>query len=134
MGLRIAGGLVALGVASTLVAGSAGADPGETIPVDCDNGNSYVLNVNGNGEFTPGRVVGGTAVFVPVGFGPFTGTVTEDATGQVVETINEPATWKGQSARSVTNPVTCTFEFSGTEHGFTFRGSGSVVAKITPRR
>jgi hypothetical protein len=119
---------------STLVVGSAGADPqGEEIPLECDNGESYVVNANGNGEFTPGRVADGTAVFVPVGFGPFTFTVT-DAQGNVVESGTEPASAKGQSAKGVKDAVTCTFTFGGTEDGFTFEGSGSVVARITPAR
>lgn len=136
MGFRIAGGLVALGMASTLVVGAASADPkgGETIPLDCDNGESYVVVTSGNGEFTPGHLADGTGMLVPIGFGAFTGTVTDDATGEVVETIDEPPVWKGQSAKSAKDAVTCTFEFGGSEDGFTFAGSGSVVARIVPGR
>lgn len=143
MGLRIAGGLVALGIASTFVVGAAGAAPNsEVVPLECDNGQSYVVEVNGNGEFTPGRVVGGTAVLVPVAFGDFTGTV-YDENGDVVDTFTEPGpSTKGQSAKGVKDPVTCTFEFTevgdGSDpefpEGYTFEGSGSVVARITPSR
>ena len=119
---------------STLVVGAAGADPkGDVIPLECDNGQSYVVNTNGNGEFTPGLVADGTAVLVPVEFGPFSYTVT-DGEGNVVESGSEPASAKGRSAKGVKDAVTCTFEFSGTEDGFTFEGSGSVVARITPSR
>lgn len=143
MGFRIAGGIVALGMASTLVVGAASAEPNsEQVPLECDNGQSYVVEVNGNGEFTPGRVVGSTAVLVPIAFGEFTGTV-RDENGNVVETFTEPGTTtKGQSAKGVKDPVTCTFEFSevsdGSDpefpEGYTFEGSGSVVARITPSR
>lgn len=142
MGLRIAGGLVALGMASTLVVGAAGAAPNsEVVPLECDNGQSYVVEVNGNGEFTPGRVVGGTAVLVPVAFGDFTGTV-RDESGNVVETFTEEGATKGRSAKGVKNPVTCTFEFTevsdGSDpefpEGYTFEGSGEVVVRITPGR
>lgn len=134
MGLRIAGGLVALGMMSTLVVGAAGADPkGEAIPLECDNGKSYNVNVNGNGQFTPGLVDDGTAVLVPVAFGTFSYTVT-DAAGNVVESGSEPGGAKGRSAKGVKDAVTCTFSFSGTEDGFTFEGSGSVIARITPSR
>lgn len=123
-------------MASTLVVGAAGAAPkeAETVPLECDNGQSYVVVTSGNGDFTPGRVVGSTAVFVPIGFGRFTGTVTNAATGEVVETIDDPPTWKGQSAKGVKDAITCTFSFSGTEDGFTFVGGGSVVARMTPGR
>jgi hypothetical protein len=143
VGLRIAGGLVALGMASTLVVGAAGADPkgGEAIPLECDNGQSYVVYVNGNGEFTPGHVADGTAVLVPVAFGQFTGTV-RDPSGAVVDTFSEPGSAKGQSARGVKDPVTCTFSFSfvsdGSDpelpEGYSFEGTGSVVVRITPSR
>ena len=142
MGLRIAGGLVALGMASTLVVGAASADPNsEVVPLECDNGQSYVVEVNGNGEFTPGRVVGGTAVLVPIAFGEFTGTV-RDEKGNVVETFTEEGGTKGQSAKGVKNPVTCTFVFTevsdGSDpefpEGYTFEGSGEVVVRITPGR
>ena len=143
MGVRIAAGLVAVGMASTLVVGGASADPksGGTVPLECDNGSSYVVNTNGNGEFTPGLVDGGTAVFVPVGFGEFTGTI-RDASGAVVDTFTEPATSKGQSAKGVKDAVTCTFSFAevsdGSDpefpEGWSFEGSGSVVARLTPSR
>ena len=119
---------------STLVVGAAGADPkGEAIPLECDNGKSYTVNTNGNGEFTPGLVADGTAVFVPIAFGDFSFTVT-DGSGNVVDSGTEPGAAKGQSAKGVKDAVTCTFSFSGTEDGFTFTGSGSVVARITPSR
>lgn len=129
-GLLVAGGLL-VGVA----AAPAGADPkkGEVIPLACDNGKSYRVVVNGNGEFTPGHDLDSTAVLVPLAFGPFTGTVT-DSDGNVIETINEPGSSKGQSAEHAKNAVTCSFTFSSTENGMTFTGGGTVVVRITPQK
>ena len=129
-------------MASTLVIGAANADPkGEAVPLDCDNGESYVVWVNGNGEFTPGHAADSTAVLVPVAFGDFHGIV-RDTQGNIVDEFDEPPSLKGNSARSVKNPVTCDFEFTDTSdgsdpsfpEGFTFEGSGSVIVSITPRR
>lgn len=129
-------------MASTLVVGAASADPkSELVPLECDNGKSYVVAVNGNGEFTPGHVVGGTAMLVPIAFGEFTGTL-RDENGDVVETFTEEGATKGQSAKGVKDPVTCTFEFTevsdGSDpefpEGYTFEGSGTVVVRITPSR
>ncbi len=140
MGARKLSGLLAAGgLLLGLAAAPANADPrkGELIPLDCDNGRSYTIAVNGNGEFTPGHDVNSTSMLVPVAFGAFTGTVT-DSQGNVVETFTEPGAAKGRSAKNTKNTVTCTFEFNDTfeENGetFTFSGSGSVTGFITPRR
>ncbi len=136
-GLLVAGGLM-LAAAAAAAAAPANADPqkGELIPVDCDNGKSYTLAVNGNGEFTPGHDVDSTSMLVPVAFGSFTGTLT-DSQGNVVETFTDPGVGKGQSGKNAKNTVTCTVEFSVTfvEDGetFTFTGSGTVTGVITPR-
>ena len=34
----------------------------EIVPLECDNGQSYDVRVNGAGEFTPGHVVGSQQV------------------------------------------------------------------------
>lgn len=127
--LLVTGGLV-LGI----TAAPATADPkGEIIPVDCDNGQSYELAVNGNGEFTPAHDTASTSMLVPVSFSEFEFTVT-DAQGNVVEQGTEPAIAKGQSARGKKNLITCEFTFSGTEDGLTFEGTGTVTGFLTPNR
>ena len=125
----IAAGALILGAAAT----PASADPkkGDVIPLECDNGQSYRVVVNGNGEFTPGHDLDSKANLIPLEFGPFTGTVT-NSEGEVVEEINEPGSSKGRSAKNAKNAVTCTVEFSNTEDGLTFEGSGTVVVRITP--
>jgi hypothetical protein len=127
--------MAAMGVASALCAGTAGADPksGEVFPLDCDNGETYTVVVKGNGEFTPGHDLDSTTVLVPVSFGEFTGTVT-DPDGNVVDTITEPEAAKGESAEGLEDPVTCTFSTSFEDDGLTFTFSGSVVGRVTPGR
>ena len=140
MRAKVAGAFFTLGMASTLLGGGAGADPkADVFPLVCDNGHTYQASANGNGEFTPAHDNGGTAVFVPVSFGPFTGTI-RNAQGQVVDTFTEPASAKGQSAKGLKDPVTCTFSFTEVSDGsdpefpagYTFSGSGSAVVRLTP--
>lgn len=142
MRYRTTAALLATVLAASLAPGSAQADPkGDAFPVTCDDGGTYFLTGNGNGNFTPAHHVDSTAVFVPVSFGVFTGTV-RDTNGNVVQTFTEPATSKGQSAKGLKDPVTCTFEFtfvndgSDTDFpaGFSFTGSGSAVVRVTPSR
>ena len=142
MRIKIAGGF-ALGLVVSLVPSLAGADPsgGETFPLVCNNGTTYQATSNGNGEFTPAHDLGGTGVFVPVSFGTFSGTI-RNAQGQVVDSFTEPGTSKGQSAKGLSNPVTCTFSFTEVSDGsdpefpagYTFSGTGSAVVRLTPGR
>ena len=125
--LLVAGGL-ALGVAAAPVA--AHPKDAETFPLVCDDGNTYIVTTNGNGEFTPAHDTDSNTVFVPLSFGDFHGTVT-DSEGNVEE-FTEPGVAKGQSGKNAKNTVTCTFSFSGTEDGMTFEASGSVTGYATP--
>lgn len=134
---RILGGVAAFAAASALSVGPAGAHGGHedfVLPLVCDNGTTYLVEVSGNGDFTPARDIASTSVFVPVAFGAFTGTL-KDPAGNVVESFTEPAVSKGNSAKGLKDPVNCTFNFSETdEAGFTFTGSGSAVLRMTPSR
>jgi hypothetical protein len=130
---KLASLLATGGAMFAIAATPAGADPkgGDTFPLVCDNGNSYTVTTNGNGDFTPAHNVNGTETFVPLAFGAFTGTFTDNE-GHVFP-IDEPATTKGQSNRNGKGDVTCTFTFSGTDEDGTFEASGSVTGFITPR-
>ena len=120
-------------VMSIGLAGAAGDDPkkGEFFTLRCDNGQTYDIVVNGNGEWTPGHDLNSNAILKPFGFGQFTGTLT-DPQGNVVERFTEP----GGSKRAARNQrlVTCRFSDSFTEDGFTFTFSGTVLVKITGSR
>jgi hypothetical protein len=132
-------GVAAFGIASALLVGTAGADPskGDTVPLVCDNGKAYTVVVNGNGEFTPAHDLNSNTVFVPVSFGSTTITaVLPDGT---VMTFTEPGSSKGQSAKGLKNPVTCTFTFSftsdgsdpnGPPAGTVVTGTGTVVVRV----
>ncbi len=130
---KVLASVVLLLVASIGMAGVAGADPkkGEFITLNCDNGQTYDIVVNGNGQWTPAHDLNSNAILKPFAFGPFTGTVT-DPQGNVVEQFTEP----GESKRAARNQrlVECGFSFSGTEEGFTFTGTGTVLVKITGSR
>lgn len=129
-GLLAAGALIA-----AFAATPAGADPkkGDTFGLKCDNGQSYVITVNGNGDFTPGHLVDSTAVIVPLSF-DISGTVT-DADGNVLDSFNFSQS-KGKPTTGADDIVTCTFGGSGSEDGgeTTFTFSGTVTGFITPRK
>jgi hypothetical protein len=126
-----------LGLAIAL-AGPAAADPkGEVVPVDCGE-TTYLVAVSGNGQFSPGHDTASTSILIPVSFGEFTGTITDEE-GTVIESFVDPAVSKGPGAAAKAT-VDCTFSFSETfeepELGpgtFTFTGSGSVQGFVTPR-
>jgi hypothetical protein len=106
---------------------SANADPkGDVIPIIC-GGQAVEVAVNGNGDLTPGHLVGGTAVYVVQSI---------DATFTFTPTGGEPMT--EHLVRSKGNvkgdTVTCTFELSDTSPEGMFTASGTVVVFVTPKR
>ena len=113
-------------IAIAAFAPGATADPrnGELVPLSCD-GLSLEVVVNGNGDFTPGHVVGDTAVFVLQSI---------DATFQFTPPGGPTET--DSFARSKHNLhgdlVTCSFDFSETAPEGTFRAFGTVVGTLTP--
>ncbi len=143
MKMRMVAGLAAVGLASTLWVGAAGADPkGEVLELVCNNGQTYTVATNpGSGSFTPAFDVDSNSVLVPVTFGAFTGTLFDDE-GNVVESFTEPAESKGRSAQRLRNAVTCSFTVDevsdGSDpefpEGYRFVGGGTVVVKVTPAR
>jgi hypothetical protein len=125
---------------SALFGSSASADPGnaknaQVIPLTCGD-TTYTVIVNGNGAWTPAHDSASNTVFVPVWFGEFSGTIT-DENGNVVDSFTEPATTKGAGNNAdieCTYSVTNTFQDPELGPGtFTFSGSGSVRGIATPR-
>ncbi len=123
-----------LGLALAL-AGPASADPkGDVFPVDCDNGVTYLVTANGNGDFTPAHDSASTSVLIPVSFGEFSGTIT-DQNGEVVDSFVDPPRAKGPAKNA---DVHCTFTITNTFDDpdlgpLTFTGTGSVSGFVTPR-
>ena len=121
----------------------------EVITLECDNGQTYTIEVNGQGAWTPGRIVGSTRVLVPISFGPFVETV-DTPTEDPVTTVYPDFEAKGRGAVPANNPrptVTCTFEFPPytiTEAdvaegapfavGTVLTGEGTVTGFLTGRR
>lgn len=133
----------ALGLGSVaLVAAPADADPkSEVIDLVCDNGSSYAIAVNGNGEFTPGHDTGSTTVLVPTSFSGFHFVVT-DAEGNVVyEEHDDSTATKGRADKQRGTSTTCTFSSTETFEDpelapgvLTGTFSGSVSGFTTPAR
>ena len=139
---RFIAGIGALGLASSIWAvAPANAAPakGEQITLRCDDGQTYPVTLTpGRGVFMPGFTADGP--WVPIAFGTFS-YVVRNASNAVVHTGTEAADDKGQSAKGVTNPVTCSYTVTyvgdGSDPmlplGFTFTGTGTVVAKVPGR-
>lgn len=84
----------------------------ETFELRCDNGETYTVEVNGNGDFTPGRAVDSTAVLIPVSFGDFMFRA-ELPDGTIIEETFPGGDSKGKGNVAERNPrptTTCTFE------------------------
>jgi hypothetical protein len=119
-----------------LVGSAAHADPkhGMTLPLVC-GGHTYLVAVNGNGQFSPAHDTASTLVFVPHYFGPFT-SVIRNAQGVVVDTSTDPAVTQGSGKQK--NDVSCTYSFTQVSDGsdptfpagWTFSGSGSVTGQV----
>ena len=139
--ITLAGATAALVVGSAATATAAPPEQ-EAIPLECSDGNTYEVVVNGNGAFTPGRLVGSTGVLVPTAFGETTFRA-ELPDGEVIEET-EPASAKGGGNVTAHNPqetVTCTFSVTeeleadedGLPAGTVITISGEVTGFLTGR-
>jgi hypothetical protein len=95
-----------------------------TFSADC-GGQTVQFTVNGNGDFTPGHVVGSTSAFILQSF-----TITFEVTPTGGETMSETA------AGSKHNPhgdlVTCSFDVTQTFPDGTFHFFGTATGFFTP--
>lgn len=133
-----AAALVGGAVAMASPAGAAGNT--EVFPIACSDGQTYTIENSGNGEFTPGRIVGSTSVGIPVAFGETTfRAVAPD--GTVIFEESEPGVAKGNGNVAAHNPAStmdCTFTLSftgdpGLPPGTVVTVSGTVTVFVTPR-
>ncbi|MGO4601760.1 hypothetical protein [Terrabacter sp. 2YAF2] len=114
-------------VAAVAIAPVASADPkNTTIPLTCDNGQSVEAAFNGNGNFTPGHVVGSTATYV---IQSLRATATFTPTGGEPVVVSQVDTTK---PHPVGDLVTCHFDFVRVTPTGTFHGVGTSVIFITP--
>jgi hypothetical protein len=125
------------------VVGTAAADPVNApaafvVPLVCDDGASYEVVVNGNGEFGVGHDLASNTILIPTAFGPFRGVITDDE-GNVLDEFTEPPSTKGNSTKGRQTSISCTFviddTFTDPEFGVLhFHGEGSVVGFTSPAR
>lgn len=97
------------GTIALSVAGNAAAAPpqAEEFDLECDNGEAYTVWANGNGDFTPGHIIGSPGVLVPLSF-EFTFTPAGGGDPEM-----ESLAKGNGNAMSGKELVTCTFGFSG---------------------
>jgi hypothetical protein len=118
-------GIVMLAVlAQGAAADPSGAKNSLTFPATCD-GQTVQFVVNGNGDFTPGHVVGSTAVFVLQSFN-----FTFEFTPTGGETMSETNT--GSKGNVHGDLVTCSFDVTQTFPEGAFHLFGSATGFFTP--
>ena len=99
---------------------------GMVFPASCDNGQSYQVSVNGNGEFTPGHILGSSSMFVPEACD-----LTFDFTPTGGPTESETDTSSKHNVHG--ELVTCSIDFTQTIPGVgSFHLFGTVVGFFTP--
>jgi hypothetical protein len=90
----------------------------------CD-GQQVDFVVNGNGDFTPGHVVGSTSIFVVEAFN-----LTIQFTPTGGQTMTQTATRSKGNVHG--DLVTCSFDFSQISPEGTFRAFGTATGLFTP--
>jgi hypothetical protein len=122
--------VAAIAIAALALAQGATADPVNAknalvVPVSCDDGQTYQVAVNGNGEFTPAHILGSTAVFIPETF---------DLTFEFTPTggPTESKTETGSKHNVHGNVMTCSIDFTQVFPQGTFHLFGTVTGFATP--
>jgi len=124
---RLRTSLILGAVSAVVLAPGASADPKTTpIPLSCGGGQPLEVAFNGNGNFTPGHVAGGTATYV---IQSLRATLTFTPTGGVPVIVQQLDVTK---PNPVGDLVTCTFDFERATPTGTFHGVGTSVVFITP--
>jgi len=115
--------LMLAALAQGAAADPSGAKNSLTFPADC-GGQTVQFTVNGNGDFTPGHVVGSTAVFVLQAFD-----ITFEFTPTGGETMSETNT--GSKGNVHGDLVTCSFDVTQTFPEGIFHLFGSATGFFT---
>lgn len=126
--ITVTSAATAIVLAGATAATAAPPDEREVIPLVCDNGQTYFVEVNGNGAFSPGRDVGSTRVLVPISFGPFEFGVDIPPLGDPETFVDETREVKGSGkAGAQRDIISCTFTESELLTEETVLEDGSVV-------
>jgi hypothetical protein len=124
---RLCATVISGAVAAIAFAPAASADPkNTTIPLTCDNGQTVEAAFNGNGDFTPGHVVGSTQTYV---IQSLRATATFTPTGGEPVIVSQIDTSK---PHPVGDLVTCHFDFVRVTSTGVFHGVGTSVVFIAP--
>jgi hypothetical protein len=120
--------------AVAVAAQAASADPtnakSSTVITAICNGQQLQASVNGNGEFTPGHVIGSSAMLVPTAFGI---TFSFTPTGGETESETDTSAKHNAKANSVTCDIPAELNTFESPEG-TFVISGSVTGFFTPAK
>ncbi len=128
-----AGILASFALVGTALGAPSNAKNSETFDLVCDNGETYEIVVNGNGEWTPGHILAG-GVAIPTAF-DITGTYTDpDGNEFPVEESYAKGQGKGKAGQRH-EAVSCTFEFffEDPDTGETFEAIGTVEGFLVGR-
>lgn len=127
--------VISLALVSAAVAGlaqTASADPtnakNSTVVTATCGAQQLQLSVNGNGEFTPAHVIGGTAVFVPTAFDL---TFSFTPTGGTTESETDTSAKQNQAQATVTCDIPAALNTFTSPDG-TFTISGTATGFFTP--
>ena len=119
-----AAALLALGLATTGSAAQA-----EQVELDCGADGTFTVLTNGNGQFTPGRLVGGGGALIPVAFSDQHATFTDNE-GNVFEDF-PPDVVKGNGHPGKNHDlITCDFSITFEDENGSGSFSGTVVAFV----
>jgi hypothetical protein len=115
----------------------------EAIPLDCGSDGTYLVTVNGNGDFTPANDTASTTVAVPIAFENERFVATAPDGTVLVDETNPDREVKGQvESHSPRQQVHCTFALTfvldqadeGFPAGTTLSITGDVIGYLTPAR
>jgi opacity protein-like surface antigen len=126
--LLVAAAVMALGASAQVASADPTNAPNSLVVTATCNGTDVSVVVNGNGTFSPGLVIGSTAVFVPTAFDL---TFSFTPTGGTTETNHETAAKPNAPEPTVTCDIPEALNTFTSPEG-TFTISGTVTGFFTP--
>jgi hypothetical protein len=117
--------LAALSAPSVVSADPANSLRAEVFTLDCDKLGEVEIAVNGNGDWTPGHVIGTNQILIPVAF-DITGTFTP-AGGGAPEVFHDQQSRKAPKNKQLQD---CTFHDEGSDESGSFVIDGTVTLYV----